>query len=298
MNDPYGSVETLISHLLNGWYERIEYKERVQVHSPGCVEIHLAPRYRHESCACPTVIEHRAENRHQSDLCIQLRGARFVKRVTVKDQGGGPPGKASKKPPPPGNLVEPDEIMFRLANVCRDALEPLRPYRQHKAFADDAELWVRELRGQLQAFNGKQLADITHQLSRVVRSARVLLGYESETVQFADTVCGQCGGALTAERIAPTKVTCAGSPLKPPCGKIYPWSQWAALFAAGPVLVDTETAENAIGRPRATLYRWASTGKVKRYGSRKQGHARWDLEELNSYQKSLDKRGKKREDTS
>jgi hypothetical protein len=64
------------------------------------------------------------------------------------------------------------------------------------------------------------------------------------------------------------------------------------------VLVDTKTAERCLGRKPGTLYRWASTGKVTRYGGRKQGEARWDLDELKSYQETLDKRRKKSEDTS
>lgn len=294
MSEPYGSIEALINHALNGWSERIEYKATVYVHTAQCIEqrdlMHL--------CSCPTTIENRAAVRRQQSLCIQLRASRFAKRVTVKDTGGGHPGKASKKPPPPGNLVEPDDILYRFATTAREALGPVTPYVLSRPFADDAEQWLLRLRQNLQALNRSQLADVTRKMDRVVRSARILLGYESDTVQFANTLCGDCGGALAAQRHVPTEVRCVGGPTQDPCGRVYGWQSWGELLAAGPVLVDTKTASSCLGRPAATLYRWASTGKVTRYGDRKQGAARWDLDELKEYQEALDKRSKKSEDTS
>jgi hypothetical protein len=278
MREPYGSLSTLIYHCITGWSERVEFSKLVEVNGV-------------------TVIEQRASNVRQLPLVTQLRNARFAKRVTAK-AGGSSPGKSHKKPPAPGNLEEPDEILYRLAVVARDAVCQVTNLDPRNPRADDASAWLCQLDYHSDKFNRSQLADVTHKLGRVVRSARIHLGYESDEIQFADTVCGDCGGALSAERIAPTEVRCAGSPLAPPCGKTYGWESWSELLAAGPVLVDTKTAERCLGRKPGTLYRWASTGKVTRYGGRKQGEARWDLDELKSYQETLDKRRKKSEDTS
>lgn len=274
----YGSFEQLVEHCANGWYERIEFGKLVQ--------------YEHGS-----VIEQRAENRWQQPLVTQLRLARFAKRVTVKD-GGGSPGKSHKKPPPPGNLEETDDIIHAIAAVaCKgrgfaDCNSGPTPYAQ------DAIFHLVVLKQDSHKLSAWQLAEMTRQLARVVRRARIHLGYESDEMQFADTVCGDCGGALAAERHAPTEVRCVGTPLAESCGRVYTWAQWGELLAAGPVLVDTKTAERCLGRPAGTLYRWASNGKVKRYGTRKQGGARWDLEELRKFQEGLDRRRKKSEDTS
>ena len=276
--EPYGSLETLIRHCTRGWQERIEYGKVVEVDGKS-------------------VIEQRVERVYQQSLCLQLRNARFARRVKAKDIGGAT-GKASRKPPAPGNLEEPDEILYRMAVVARDAVASATGRNESVPYADDAALWVASLTQYAHELNRSQLSDVTYKLGRVVRSARIHLGYESDEIQFADTVCGNCGGALSAERVAPTEVRCAGSPLKPPCGKVYGWESWSELLAAGPVLVDTKTAERCLGRKPGTLYRWASTGKVTRYGGRRQGEARWDLDELKSYQETLDKRRRKSEDTS
>lgn len=277
IGEPYGSLDTLIKHCAHGWSERVEFGKAVRVN--GTVHI-----------------EQRISSVHQLSLVTQLTNARFAKRVTAKD-GAGSPGKASKKPPPPGNLEEPDDILFRMAKVCRDAVDEVSECNELAAKAGDAVVWLYTAQQYADQFNRRQLADLTHKLGRVVRSARIHLGYESDEMQFADTVCGDCGGALAAQRIAPTEVRCAGTPATPACGRVYGWDQWSELLAAGPVLVDTKTAERCLGRKPGTLYRWASTGKVTRYGGRKQGEARWDLDELKSYQETLDKRRKKSEDT-
>lgn len=276
--DFYGSLDQLIDHCANGWYERVEYGKLVQ--------------YEHGS-----VIEQRASNVWQQPLVTQLRLARFAKRVTAKD-GGGSPGKSHKKPPPPGNLEETDDIIHAIAAVACKGRGFADRNSGPTPYAQDAILHLVILKDEACKLSAWQLAEMTHELSRVVRRARIHLGYESDEMQFADTVCGDCGGALAAERHAPTEVRCAGSPLADSCGRVYTWHQWGELLAAGPVLVDTKTAERCLGRKAATLYRWASEGKVKRYGSRKQGAARWDLDELRKFQEALDKRRKKSEDTS
>jgi hypothetical protein len=269
----YGSFEQLIEHCANGWYERVEFGKLVQ--------------YEHGS-----TIEQRASSVWQQPLVTQLRLARFAKRVTVKD-GGSSPGKSHKKPPPPGNLEETDDIIHAIAAVACKGRAFADSNSGPTPHAQDAIFHLMVLKQDSHKLSAWQLAEITHQLARVVRRARIHLGYESDDMQFADTVCGDCGGALAAERRGATEVRCVGTPLKPSCGKVYPWQSWAELLAAGPVLVDTKTAARCLGVEPATIYRWKRTGKVTRYGGRKQGEARWDLDELKSHQETLDKRRRK-----
>lgn len=61
--------------------------------------------------------------------------------------------------------------------------------------------------------------------------ARLLLGYERPTKMLADTVCGECGGALAVAGDASTAVRCTGTPTAQPCGRTYPHSEWLALLA-------------------------------------------------------------------
>lgn len=76
-------------------------------------------------------------------------------------------------------------------------------------------------------------AGAAHQVVRMaaewVRRARVALGYETRTVQLADSVCGQCGGTLVVAADASTDVRCIGTSAAESCGMVYGRMQWLAL---------------------------------------------------------------------
>lgn len=52
------------------------------------------------------------------------------------------------------------------------------------------------------------------------------------------------------------------------------------LRGAGPMLADTEVAVEWSGRDRSVIYRWASEGRLTRYGGTGKAGARWDLREI------------------
>lgn len=54
----------------------------------------------------------------------------------------------------------------------------------------------------------------------------------------------------------------------------------ARLRGASPILVDTEAAAAYAGRDIAVIYRWASEGRLTRYGGRGKGGAKWDIRQI------------------
>jgi hypothetical protein len=52
------------------------------------------------------------------------------------------------------------------------------------------------------------------------------------------------------------------------------------LQGQAPILVDTEAAAFHAGREESIIYRWASEGRLTRYGGRGRGGSKWDLREI------------------
>jgi hypothetical protein len=66
-----------------------------------------------------------------------------------------------------------------------------------------------------------------------VDMARRTLNQKVGDAMFGDTVCGNCGGGLTAPaRIEgeDAVVRCIGTPTEAPCGEEYPASEWLELY--------------------------------------------------------------------
>lgn len=55
------------------------------------------------------------------------------------------------------------------------------------------------------------------------------------------------------------------------------------LQGVKPILVDTEAAAAHAGRPITVIYRWASEGRITRYGGRGKRGALWDIREIPSW---------------
>lgn len=251
-------LDDLVSQLLNGWNERVEYGTVINGR-----------------------IEKRIERRHQPPLVDQLIEAQYAPPAKGSDGSGGGSSVNKPKSRPPGNLERPDEILCRIGYtalefVCRANIAVTHPRRTR----------MPRLRGNLAALIGydwpqDDLEELVHDLGSHVRQARMLLGYDSGSVAFQNTVCGNCGGALTIARDNPSAVRCSGTPAAPSCGTSYPWWQWPELAqAATEQLVDTEVAVAWTGRPRETLYRWAREQRITRHGDSSPRGARWNLAEL------------------
>lgn len=249
-------LQEVVGQLVDGWNEKIEYRVVIG-----------------------EVAEKRVERRWQPSLIHQLQAAQYVVPCKGGDGSGG--GGAANKPASktPGNLEQPDEILH---SIERTALELADQHGLSVAYA-------RRLKSEKMIFILRSLADLdldpddhddaAHRLTRPVRQARLLLGYDSRLVTFEGTVCGGCGGALAMHRDNPTAVRCAGTPAAPPCGTSYPWWTWPEMVQSC-ALVDTQAAVAWIGRPREVLYRWAREGRVTRHGGSGRNDARWNLAEL------------------
>jgi hypothetical protein len=80
------------------------------------------------------------------------------------------------------------------------------------------------------------VAKVANKADRWVKDARLMLGYETRTVMLADTVCGECGGALSVPRDASGDVVCMGKPYddptkaEQPCGTTYSRWDWVELL--------------------------------------------------------------------
>ncbi|MFJ5231021.1 hypothetical protein ACIQBJ_14130 [Kitasatospora sp. NPDC088391] len=131
----------------------------------------------------------------------------------------------------PGNLQQPAELLHQLGVIASGIVNDHGlTCRFPGAFR---EVLVSQLAA---AANAAPLIDegyvqhLVGALQRIVRRARILLGYERDQQQFADMLCG-CGGALTVDRSidSGTVVRCAGTPDTRPCTTTYPWWQWADL---------------------------------------------------------------------
>lgn len=85
-----------------------------------------------------------------------------------------------------------------------------------------------ELPGNFDAYD--LVVKIRRDLEALVRQARVTLGYEAPQRILADTVCGNCGGALRVASDAQSDVKCAGTESEPPCGTVYKRWEWMELL--------------------------------------------------------------------
>lgn len=251
-------LQEVVGQLVSGWFEKIEYRVVIG-----------------------EVSEKRVERRWQKSLIHQLQAAQYLVPCKGSDGSGG--GGASNKPASktPGNLEQPDEILHSIECAALELAD------QHGLHVTSG----RRLKSETLILVLRALADLdlgqddhddaAHRLTRPVRQARLLLGYDSRLVMFEGTVCSQCGGALAVQRDMPSAVRCAGTPAAPPCGTTYPWWTWPELAETiGARLADTTTAVAWIGRPREVLYRWAREGRVTRHGGSGRNDARWNLAEL------------------
>ncbi|MCX4912830.1 hypothetical protein [Streptomyces sp. NBC_00687] len=146
----------------------------------------------------------------------------------------GGDGASGDKPHsnPPGNQEALDLLMAIKADAAscfaalREHLYPTHPQR-----AVDTVTALRTLPDWCAMAGGAEVAgNVREVLRKHVRTARIVLGYDTRQHMLADTVCGDCGGALIVADDASTDVRCIGSPDTPPCGTRYYRWQWIDLL--------------------------------------------------------------------
>lgn len=229
-------IASLVGQLADGWEERIEYHVNIKRHISLCViwQSAMTPaRRKHYECACPVTTEERAKTVQCASLIDQLQEA-----VTEPVSGNGGDGASGDKPHSnaPGN----QEALGKLQEIKSRAFEwywrlhgALYPEHQDSrtltavsalrtlpdwcAIATDSEMY-------------DLVRDVKEDLRKAVRSARFILGYDVPYKMLAESLCGECGGALIVADDASSDVRCIGTPEAAPCGKKYYRWQWIELL--------------------------------------------------------------------
>lgn len=229
-------VASLVAQLADGWEERIEYQVTIKRHSILCQTLSLAMppgKRKHHHCECPEHLEARARTVQLPSLIDQLQEA-IAEPVSMTGGDGATGDKPHSNPP--GN----QEALDLLLSVKRDALSSYLGLRQILYPAHGARPLPRVV-GALRALpdwcamaaeSGMYdvVCDVKDVLRKRVRSARIILGYDTPQQMLADTVCGDCGGALIVASDASTDVRCIGTPDAASCGMIYRRWQWIDLL--------------------------------------------------------------------
>lgn len=215
----------------------------------------------------------------QSSILSQLQAEIYEPRAMTSSENKNA-NKAGSRPP--GNTEA-----LHLHEECVEVLTEARRDLKRATGLDTPVLGVLarhiEERGSdlLPGFGtDRLLSDIQSDLRRKVTQARILLGYDVAKKALPDMPCEQCGGLLVVAEDVSSDVTCVGTEELPSCGKVYRRREWVPMLEKINSRVSTEAACAYTGRSMRTLYRWASEGRIRRYGSPHRGRTKWDLSEL------------------
>lgn len=225
-------IASLAAQLADGWEERIEYQVTIRRHVALCQirRSAMSPaRRKHYECGCPEGVEARARTVQLSSLIEQLQEA-IAEPVSMTGGDGASGDKPHSNPP--GNQEALDLLMAIKADAasCFGALRQ-QLYPAHPQRAVDTVTALRTLPDWCAMAGGAEAAgNVRETLRKHVRTARIVLGYDTRQSMLADVVCGDCGGALIVADDASTDVRCIGSPDAAPCGTRYYRWQWIDLL--------------------------------------------------------------------
>jgi ribosomal protein S27E len=229
-------IASLTAQLADGWEERIEYQVSVKRHVTLCQlrrSVMSPARQRHYECECPQGIEARARTVQLPSLMDQLQEA-VAEPVSIAGGDGASGDKPHSKAP--GN----QEALDLLLSVKQDAYECYTALRR-AFYPTHAARGLPRVVSALRALpdwcamaneSGYEqvVCDVKEILRKRVRSARIILGYDTRQSMLADVVCGDCGGALIVADDASTDVRCIGTPDAAPCGNRYFRWDWINLL--------------------------------------------------------------------
>lgn len=179
-------IAELVSHLVDGWHEQIEYYAPVE-----------------------QGIERRVKNIKQKALIAQL--LQEVSGYGTNSMGDrwGKPGSR-----PPGTL----DIMALIDDIDRWLWE-------HAACSATSR--TTRLRSLVTIATGRDETewadDVTRQLRRYIKTARIMLGYDVPTRKLRDIGCGDCGGTLIVAIDVESDIHCTA------CPKRYTRWEWVDL---------------------------------------------------------------------
>lgn len=236
MTDPE-FIAALVSQLADGWDERIEYQIPITRHVTLCQVRRAAmspARRKHHECECPSHHEARANTRRVPPLLDQLQDA-IAEPVSL---AGGDGSGSGDKPHsnPPGNQEAFECLLGIMAkahgfyDALRDVLYP--EHGQRTAATVPGALRALPDWCAMASESGYDdlVYEIKEDLRRRVRTARIILGYDSPMRMLAQVLCGNCNGALIVADDASTDVRCIGTPDAPSCGTKYPRWDWIKLL--------------------------------------------------------------------
>jgi hypothetical protein len=187
--DTYGKLRECLGEFTDGFNSKREYK--IQIGND---------------------LEIRSESIHHPPLIHQLET--HSQHPKAKNQeGAGDPNKPGSRPPASLDALALLELIQDTYNAYRADIG-LPPHTSHiaalRGLATSTTMDDNTLRACLASFK------------LLNRRARVLLGYEAQTVLIEGHVCGECGGAIRVAVDWSIDPRCAGSPTTYPCGTVYP----------------------------------------------------------------------------
>ncbi|MFD8117065.1 hypothetical protein [Streptomyces microflavus] len=211
-------ISDLVKQLNRGWREKVHYRINITLKN----EMGVTTEERAKTVAHPGLLAQLKEFEQNGD-----NGPRDgAERSAPNKPGSRPPGNMRGF-----HLL--DEISVEVIRFTEDC------YLNLSGPAENALCSVDELLDQLQrmAFNyadtqPEMVEEIRVRLRKWVRTCRLALSHDLRETMLADTVCGECGGALAVGKGEVTDVRCIGTPEAPSCGLRYKREDWLALLEA------------------------------------------------------------------
>lgn len=169
--------------------------------------------------------ERRRHMRRFDPLLQQLNEQAVTPMQSHGNSGPGSPNKAGSRPPLNQVYVDMVDTIHEGAIDAWVLLETHEPHGSLPRLLADIYCSVAANCD----LHPDECGEVARMAQHWVRSARVLLGYESRRVVLADTVCGTCDGTLVVAADASTSVRCIGTLATPSCGTVYGRTQWLTL---------------------------------------------------------------------
>jgi hypothetical protein len=208
--------------------EKIEFTEMVKYHT--------GPAHHADTCECPEKPERKARFVNRPALLDQLKNYSREKDCNLSPQAErqAPRVKKAKLNPELNGFLTLDEITVDIYSSLDKVFE--KGERDRRWLVEPIHTILQGLPNQTSYLVALGHHDLAHEVRRLtdkwVDMARRTLNHTVPDTMFANTVCGNCGGALVDVREPGQQpvVRCKGTPAEPPCGTEYPPSEWLKLY--------------------------------------------------------------------
>lgn len=211
--------------LVSGWSEKVEYKVPVTYHRTECT--------REGECECPVTNEKRTKVVKQKGLLAQLQ--EYTKHRDTdrgpKSERAAPRVKKPKLHPELNGFLALDEIHCDAYMVLDRIFE--QAGRDRTWLTQPLKMVLMGLHYQVKQFIETELElaeEVQRATDKWVMTAKRALALTVPDAIFGDTVCGNCSGGLSIAWDNSSDIRCVGTPATPPCGQVYPKTEWIALY--------------------------------------------------------------------